>query len=106
MNAFLSYYPPVAATNRADEHAMDEFEVRTQLEQHHAASFGWAMSCCARNVAEAEDVLQMAYLKILQGKARFDGRASFRTWLFAVVRKTAAEQRRRSLFHNLQLRHY
>jgi RNA polymerase sigma factor (sigma-70 family) len=95
MSASLSYYPPVAATNIADE-----------LEQLHSASFGWAMSCCAQNAADAEDVLQTVYLKVLQGKARFDGRASFKTWLFGVIRKTAAEQRRRSFFHSLKLRHY
>ncbi len=36
----------------------------------------------------------MTYLKILTGKARYDGRSSPRTWLFAVIRKTAAEHRR------------
>ena len=34
----------------------------------------------------------MSYLKIIEGKARFDGRSSFKTWLFAVIRKTALER--------------
>jgi len=65
------------------------------LEQLHPVSFGWALSCCSRNQMEAEDILQMAYLKILTGRARFDGRAAFKTWLFAVIRNTAATERRR-----------
>lgn len=36
----------------------------------------------------------MTYVKVLEGKACWDGRATFRTWLFAVIRNTAAERRR------------
>jgi len=45
----------------------------------------------------AEDVLQSAYLKVLEGKAVFDGRSSFKTWLFAVIRNTALAARRQLL---------
>jgi RNA polymerase sigma-70 factor (ECF subfamily) len=76
------------------------------LEQNHVAGYGWALSCCSRDPGLAEDVLQTVYLKILQGKARYSGRASFRTWLFSVIRKTAAEERRRSLFRRLKLLEY
>ena len=33
-------------------------------------------------------MLQAVYLKALEGKTRLDGRASFKTCLFAVIRKT------------------
>jgi RNA polymerase sigma factor (sigma-70 family) len=66
-----------------------------ELGRLHGAAFGWALACCCGDRAAAEDALQGSYLKILDGRARFDGRATFRTWLFAVVRRTAAEQRRR-----------
>lgn len=66
-----------------------------QLEELHAASYGWALGCCAFDRAEAEDVLQAAYVKVLEGQARFDGASSFKTWLFAVIRRTAGERRRR-----------
>jgi len=85
---------------------MDEARVRALLEQHHVAGYGWALSCCSRDPGRAEDVLQTVYLKVLQGKARYSGRASFRTWLFSVIRKTAAEERRRSLFRRLKLLEY
>ena len=80
---------------------MESDELKAVLEQHHASSFGWAMSCCGRDRTEAEDVLQIVYLKVLEGKARFNGSASFKTWLFAVIRKTAADQRRKNLFRGL-----
>ncbi len=74
---------------------MDEHDVRRQLESLHASAFGWALSCCAGDREAAEDVLQTAYLKVLSGRARFGGRSSFKTWLFSVIRLTAADHRRR-----------
>lgn len=85
---------------------MDEQELRAQLEAHHRESYGWAMACCRRDAADAEGVLQTVYLKVLEGKARFDGRASFKTWLFAVIRNTAADERRRALLRKLRLVKY
>ena len=68
--------------------------VERRLEELHPASAGWALSCCRWDREEAEEVLQMTYLKILDGRARFDDRSSFKTWLFGVIRRTAAERRR------------
>ena len=62
----------------------------------HSDAFGWAITCCHRNRALAEEVLQMTYVEILEGRARFDGRSSFKTWLFGVIRKIAAGERRRA----------
>jgi RNA polymerase sigma-70 factor (ECF subfamily) len=73
---------------------VQEKGVQGELERLHRESFGWALHCCRNQREDAEDVLQMAYMKILEGKARFDGRSGFRTWLFGVIRHTAAEQRR------------
>lgn len=69
-------------------------DVEAKLEQHHADSFDWAMACCGRERSEAEDVLQTSYLKVLDGRAAFGSRSSFKTWLFGVIRRTAAEHRR------------
>ncbi|HEY6928045.1 MAG TPA: sigma-70 family RNA polymerase sigma factor [Thermoanaerobaculia bacterium] len=74
---------------------MTPAETEVELERHHAAGFAWAMACCGRRRERAEDVLQTSYLKILDGRARFEGRSSFRTFLFGVIRRTASEERRR-----------
>jgi RNA polymerase sigma factor (sigma-70 family) len=66
-----------------------------ELGRLHPASFGWALWCCDHRREEAEEVLQTAYLKILEGAASFDGSSSLRTWLFGVIRRTAWERRRR-----------
>ena len=77
---------------------MEISELKAELEKLHTASFGWALSCCRRNHAEAEEVLQIVYLKILQGKARYNSESKLRTWLFAVIRKTALAERRKQFF--------
>lgn len=82
---------------------MDDSDLRSQLLEHHEASYGWALSLCAHDPDEAADVLQTSYLKILEGRARFSGRSAFRTWLFAVIRKTAIDARRRGALHRLLL---
>jgi RNA polymerase sigma factor (sigma-70 family) len=80
----------------------DDASLRAQLERNHADSFGWALSCCNHRRDEAENVLQSAYLKVLTGKAVFEGRSTFKTWFFAVIRNTAANERRREWFHRLR----
>ena len=75
---------------------MEQTELQVELAHHHADGFGWALACCGWDRLEAEEVQQEAVLRILDGRARFEGRASFRTWLFAVIRRTAAERRRRA----------
>jgi RNA polymerase sigma factor (sigma-70 family) len=66
-----------------------------ELGRMHSNSFGWALLCCNHRREEAEEVLQTAYLKLVEGTARFSGESSLRTWFFGVIRRTATEQRRR-----------
>lgn len=82
---------------------MQGAELEREVEQLHAASFSWALACCRRHREDAEEVLQDVYVKILEGKARFDGRSSLKTWLFAVIRRTAAAQARRRIVRDLLL---
>lgn len=74
-------------------------ELEAQLVRLHEASFGWALSCTEWNDADAEDVLQTTYMKVVSGRARFGGRAAFRTWLFGVILQTAREHERRARSH-------
>jgi RNA polymerase sigma-70 factor (ECF subfamily) len=76
-------------------------ELKAELERLHQASYGWALACCQHNRADAEEVLQTVYLKILQGKAVYGGRCKLQTWLFAVIRKVAISERRKHLFRML-----
>lgn len=75
---------------------MDRDALERELAALHADSFAWALVCCEHRRADAEDVLHTAYVRVLDGSARYYGRAAFRTWLFGVIRRVAAEQRRRS----------
>ncbi len=74
---------------------MNRADFLGELERLHLASFGWALWCCDHRREEAEEVLQTAYLKILEERASFDGGSGLRTWFFGVIRRTAWEQRRR-----------
>ena len=82
---------------------MNDNTTRSQLAELHPAGYGWALACCERDPAEAEDVLQTACLKVLQGRARYNGRSSFKTWWFAVIWRTAADERRRHWLRRLKL---
>ena len=85
----------------AEERAMDDVELKRELERAHADCFGWAMACCRRDRDDAEEVLQTVYLTVLDGRARYDGRSSFRTWIFGVIRLTAASERRKAWLRGL-----
>ena len=74
-----------------------------ELANLHLKSLGWALACCRYDRVEAEEVLQASYLKVLSGRARFEGRSAFRTWLFGVIRRTAMQSRRRRFLERLFL---
>ena len=82
---------------------MERAELERELRAHHAASFGWALSCCRDDPHSAEDVLHETYLRVLDGRARFRGESAFRTWLFGVIRQVARGARRRAALRRVLL---
>jgi RNA polymerase sigma-70 factor (ECF subfamily) len=75
--------------------------IERELEAIHPDSFGWALTCCGWDRDQAKETLQTAYLKVIEGRARFNGHSSLKTWFFGVVRNTAAERRRGRLMRSV-----
>jgi RNA polymerase sigma-70 factor (ECF subfamily) len=75
---------------------------RSALEAMHGQVFGWALSRCNYEQVVAEDLVQQAYMELLTGRAQFDGKASLKTFVFAVVQNLARNRFRRRARH-LQL---
>ncbi len=72
-----------------------------ELKDIHSDSFGWALACCAWHQDQAEDVLQEAYLRVLDGRAVFGRKSSIKTWFFGVIRLVAADVKRSHTRHSL-----
>ena len=75
--------------------------VLKQVQVHHSDNFGWALACCAWQRDSAEDVLQEAYLRVVDGRARFAGKSTSRTWFFSVIKRVASEVQRTQKRHGL-----
>ncbi len=84
----------ICGANRRLTKTMNETELRNSLLESHSASYAWAMTCC-RGREVAEDVLQSVYVKVLAGRSQYEGRSSFQTWLFAVIRNAARDSQRK-----------
>jgi RNA polymerase sigma-70 factor (ECF subfamily) len=82
---------------------MDRTRLERLLKEHHRDAFMWASQCCHYRREEGKEVLQMAYLKILEGKAVFGQQSAFKTWLFSVIRFTAIDHlKKRISFEGLE----
>jgi RNA polymerase sigma-70 factor (ECF subfamily) len=83
--------------------ALTQVDLRDELARLHPLAHAWAVRCCRDRRVEPEDVLHEAYMKVLDGRARFEGRSSFKTWLLGVIRHTAREQGRRGWLRVMRL---
>jgi RNA polymerase sigma-70 factor (ECF subfamily) len=70
---------------------MQYIELKAQLEQHHKDCYSWALHCCKEDAEMASDVLQTAYLKILEKQNTFGARSAFKTWAFIIIKNTATD---------------
>tara|TARA_R110002073_G_scaffold8207_7_gene45920 strand:+ start:30962 stop:31441 length:480 start_codon:yes stop_codon:yes gene_type:complete len=70
---------------------MNKNRLEHLLKKHHQNAFMWASQCCHYNIEEGKEVLQMAYFKIAEGKAVYNEKSTFKTWLFSVIRFTALD---------------
>ncbi|MGY6559624.1 MAG: RNA polymerase sigma factor [Nitritalea sp.] len=83
---------------------MDIPALLQELQAQQGPAFYWARQCCDFDEERAREVLQEVNLKILEGRARYAGRASMKTWLFSVIRFTALEwQRTYRVHYSLEL---
>jgi RNA polymerase sigma-70 factor (ECF subfamily) len=77
----------------------DEAAFRTLVERHHATMVRVARGFVPSR-AVAEEVAQEAWLGVLQGLDRFEGRSSLKTWIFSILVKrarTRGERERRTV---------
>jgi RNA polymerase sigma-70 factor (ECF subfamily) len=84
----------IAALRAGDERAFVQL-----LDAYGAGMRRFALSI-VRNAAVADEVVQEAWLGVLRGLDRFEGRASLKTWIFRIVANTAqtrAEREARSI---------
>lgn len=62
----------------------DEGAFATLVDRHHSSMVRVARAYVATKEA-AEDVVQDAWLGVIQGLDRFEGRSSLKTWMFRIV---------------------
>lgn len=75
---------------------MNQSQLETLLRQHHREAYLWARQCCGFDGEMAKDVVQMVFLKVLEGKAKLNDDRNSKTWLFSIIRFTAIDELRKS----------
>jgi len=81
--------PLLLALRQRDEHAFAAL-----VDRYHARLVRLA-SLFVANQAVAEEVAQETWIGVLQGIDRFEGRSSFRTWLFRILTNQAKRRGQR-----------
>jgi RNA polymerase sigma-70 factor (ECF subfamily) len=98
----LTFPPPIrrigAMEGRATESAAEREDAFRELVERHGRMVFRVAYRITGNEADAEDVVQEAFLKAYRAFDRFDARASFSTWIFRIAANCAIDvlRRRRS----------
>ncbi|GAA2746945.1 sigma-70 family RNA polymerase sigma factor [Terrabacter aerolatus] len=72
----------------------DRLAFEVLLHRHGPALHRYALRTCA-TPADAEDVVQETFVAAWRGLNRWDGRASVKTWLFAIAARKVADASRK-----------
>lgn len=60
-----------------------------------------------RNVSDAEDIVEDVFLKLVMKRPRYNGKASFKTWIYTIAGNTAKDYlRKKSKHHTVPLNEY
>lgn len=78
--------------------AGDSYAFRQLLDEHYAIIFRMAFRFCG-NKENAEDITQMACMKLAQNIGYFKGESAFTTWLYTLVLNTARDWQRAEQKH-------
>lgn len=78
----------VAAAQQGDEAAFNEL---MSAHAREIRSYLYRMTACRE---DAEDLAQVVWVRVFRHLAKFEGRSSFRTWLFAIATCAARDHRR------------
>ena len=67
----------------------------TLFERHHKAVYRYCLQI-THNAAQAEDLTQDVFLRLLKRSASFAGRGSFKAWMFNIARNVALDYLRKA----------
>jgi len=73
--------------------AGDEATFRRVFTQHYAAMYAVARAICGEAIAD--EVIQQAWVSAIKALPKFEGRASFKSWLMRIVANEAKTRRRK-----------
>src|ERR1700753_3565658 len=86
---------PAAATPGPElEHLVGGIPLATLVRDFHRPMVNFARTM-VNSPTVAEEAVQEAWLQVIKSSCSFEGRSSVVTWLFGIVKHTAARHRRR-----------